>query len=115
MESGFPDLDISYQNKDIISKLFGDRMKGKPLSLFGLESRLKVIDTKPTNLPVVWAKELRMNSLFELEDGSIAIIDYESDYKETRKKDVKREFKYSRGCYFEEAAREIPYDVRRRI
>ena len=92
MESGFPDLDISYQNKDIISKLFGDRMKGKPLSLFGLESRLKVIDTKPTKLPVVWAKELRMNSLFELEDGSIAIIDYESDYKETRKKDVKREF-----------------------
>ena len=66
MESGFPDLDISYQNKDIISKLFGDRMKGKPLSLFGLESRLKVIDTKPTNLPVVWANKRKIACFLNL-------------------------------------------------
>lgn len=83
MESEFSDLDIAYQNKDIVSKLFGDQMKGKPLSLFGLESHLKVVDVKPTNLPAVRAKELRMDNLFELEDGSIAIVDYESDYKET--------------------------------
>lgn len=74
--------DIAYQNKDIISKLFGERMKGKKLSLFGLESGLKVVDSRPTNMPVVQAKELRMDNLFELEDGSVAIIDYESTYKE---------------------------------
>lgn len=74
--------DIAYQNKDIISKLFGERMKGKRLSLFGLESGLKVVDSRPTNMPVVQAKELRMDNLFELEDGSVAIIDYESTYKE---------------------------------
>lgn len=73
---------IAYQNKDIISKLFGERMKGKRLSLFGLESNLKVVDAKPTNIPIVQARELRMDNLFELEDGSIAIIDYESTYKE---------------------------------
>ncbi len=75
--------DIAYQNKDIVSKLFGEQMKGKSLSLFGLNTELKVIDIHPTNLPIIQAKELRMDNLFELEDGSIAILDYESDYKET--------------------------------
>ena len=77
------DMTIPYQNKDIVSKLFGDRMKGKPLSLFGLENHLKVVDVKPTNIPIVQARELRMDNLFELEDGSVAILDYESAYKET--------------------------------
>ena len=63
------DTEIAYQNKDIVAKLFGERMKGKTLSLFGLESNLKVVDVKPTNLPVVRAKELRMDNLFELEIG----------------------------------------------
>ena len=75
------DTEIAYQNKDIVAKLFGERMKGKTLSLFGLESNLKVVDVKPTNLPVVRAKELRMDNLFELEDGSVAILDYESVFK----------------------------------
>ena len=72
---------IAYQNKDIVSKLFGERMKGKPLSLFGLGTDLKVADVKPTNLPIVQARELRMDNLFELEDGSVAVLDYESEYK----------------------------------
>ncbi len=75
------DTAIAYQNKDIVSKLFGDRMKGKPLSLFGLGSNLKVVDVRPTNIPIVQARELRMDNLFELEDGSVAILDYESAYK----------------------------------
>ena len=74
---------ISYQNKDIVSKLFGEQMKGKSLSLFGLDTNLKVMDIRPTNIPIVQAKELRMDNLFELEDGSIAILDYESQFKET--------------------------------
>ena len=74
---------IAYQNKDIVSKLFGDRMKGKPLSLFGLGTDLKVADVKPTNLPIVQARELRMDNLFELEDGSVAVLDYESEYKKS--------------------------------
>ena len=74
---------IAYQNKDIVSKLFGERMKGKPLSLFGLGTDLKVADVKPTNLPIVQARELRMDNLFELEDGSVAVLDYESEYKKS--------------------------------
>ena len=77
------DTRIAYQNKDIVSKLFGQQMKGKTLSLFGLKSDLKVVDVKPTNIPIVQARELRMDNLFVLEDGSIAILDYESAYKKS--------------------------------
>ena len=76
------DIAIAYQNKDIVSKLFGDQMKGKSLSLFGLKTNLKVVDIRPTNIPIIQARELRMDNLFELEDGSVAILDYESEYKE---------------------------------
>ena len=82
------DTSIAYQNKDIVSKLFGDRMKGKPLSLFGLESDLKVVDARPTNIPIVRARELRMDNLFELEDGSAAIFDYESEYRELKGREI---------------------------
>ena len=82
MEPKNTDVEIAYQNKDIVSKLFGDQMKGKSLSLFGLGTDLKVVDARPTNIPLVQARELRMDNLFELEDGSVAILDYESEYRE---------------------------------
>ncbi len=75
------ETEIAYQNKDVIAKIFGDRMIGKPLSMFGLDSSLRVTDIRPTNLPVLKANELRMDNVFELEDGSVAILDYESTYK----------------------------------
>ena len=81
MASKDTDTAIAYQNKDIVSKLFGDRMKGKPLSLFGLGTDLKVVDVRPTNIPIVQARELRMDNLFVLEDGSVAVLDYESEYR----------------------------------
>ena len=49
------DSRIAYQNKDIVSKLFGQMMKGKPLSLFGLKTDLKVVDARPTDIPIVQA------------------------------------------------------------
>lgn len=77
------DTSIAYQNKDIVSKFFGQQMKGKSLSLFGLKNDLKVVDARPTNIPIVQARELRMDNLFVLEDGSVAILDYESTYKKS--------------------------------
>lgn len=50
--------------------------------MFGLKTNLRVVDIRPTNIPIVQARELRMDNLFELEDGSVAILDYESEYKE---------------------------------
>ena len=72
---------IAYQNKDVVAKLFGDHLQGKPLSLLGWHSERYIKELLPTNLPVVSAKELRMDNLFVLDDGSLAIVDYESAYK----------------------------------
>ena len=70
---------IAYQNKDITSKLLAETFVGKSLNVYGLDlPRIKRI--LPTNLPVIWANELRLDNLFELEDGSLLLIDYESAY-----------------------------------
>lgn len=71
--------EIAYQNKDIASKMMGDALVGKNLAPFGLP-QLHVIGVLPTNLPTIESNELRLDHLFVLNDGSLAIIDYESDY-----------------------------------
>ncbi|MBC5707016.1 hypothetical protein H8S75_03495 [Hungatella sp. L12] len=71
--------EIAYQNKDITSKLMAKTLKGKSLSAFGLPE-LKIVDILPTNLPVIESNELRLDNLFLLSDGSLAIIDYESSF-----------------------------------
>ena len=72
--------DIAYQNKDIMAKAMAEALKGKSLAAFGLP-HLKVVDILPTNLPAIESNELRLDNLFVLDDGSIAIIDYESVFK----------------------------------
>ena len=76
--------DIAYQNKDIISKVFAENLKEKSLKVYGLEVP-KIVQVLPTNLPEITANELRIDNLFLLEDGTIAIIDYESEYKSENK------------------------------
>lgn len=76
--------DIAYQNKDITAKYFGENLKEKSFSAYGLEIP-KIRKVLPTNLPAVEANELRIDNLFLLEDGSLAIVDYESDYTESNK------------------------------
>lgn len=71
--------DIAYQNKDIASKVTGEALIGKSLRAFGLP-HLKITGILPTNLPVIESNELRLDNLFLLSDGSLAIIDYESEY-----------------------------------
>ena len=76
--------DIAYQNKDIISKVFAENLKEKSLKVYGLDVP-KIIQVLPTNLPEITANELRIDNLFLLEDGTIAIIDYESEYRTENK------------------------------
>ena len=71
---------IAYQNKDIVSKIFGEAMKEKSLHVYGVDIP-KVLDVMPTNLPSLELNELRIDNIFLLEDGSYAIIDYESRYR----------------------------------
>ena len=76
--------DVAYQNKDITQKVFAETFKDKSLKVYGLDVP-RIIKTMPTNLPEIAANELRIDNLFLLEDGSVAIIDYESDYREANK------------------------------
>lgn len=69
--------DIAYQNKDITAKTMAETLRGKSLSAFGLKD-LVIVDILPTNLPAIESNELRLDNLFLLNDGSVALIDYES-------------------------------------
>ncbi len=71
--------EITYQNKDVASKVTGEALIGRSLAPFGLPD-LKIVDILPTNLPAVESNELRLDNLFLMQDGAVAIIDYESAY-----------------------------------
>ena len=47
--------------------------------MFGLP-HLSITGILPTNLPAIESNELRIDNLFQLEDGSLAIMDYESSF-----------------------------------
>ena len=76
--------DIAYQNKDITSKVFAQQFKGKSLKPYGFDLP-PVKQVLPTNIPQIQANELRIDNVFLLEDDTVVIIDYESDYKKQNK------------------------------
>lgn len=78
------DTEIAYQNKDIFSKFMGERMRNKSFKAYGLDLP-EIVRVEPTNLPTIKATELRIDNLFELADGTLAVVDYESDYDEKDK------------------------------
>ena len=74
---------IVYQNKDVTSKVFADMFGEKSLNVYGLNlPRVKRI--LPTNLPVIEANERRPDAVIEFVDGSFAVIDYESVFREEK-------------------------------
>ena len=75
---------IAYQNKDITNKVLAEKFKGKTFQVYGLNVP-KIERVLPTNIPTIRANELRLDNLFELEDGTAALVDYESDYREEDK------------------------------
>ena len=76
--------EIAYQNKDITSKALADHLKGKSFRVYGLDIP-EIKQVLPTNIPAVKANELRLDHLFELVDGTVAVVDYESDYEKADK------------------------------
>ena len=71
---------IVYQNKDVEFKMISETFKEKSFAAYGLNLP-KIKAVLPTNLPVVFANEMRIDNVFLLEDDSIAIVDYESTDK----------------------------------
>lgn len=76
--------EIAYQNKDIASKLFAEYFRGKSFRVYGLDVP-EVKTVLPTNIPTIRANELRLDNLFEFMDGTVALVDYESEYKKEDK------------------------------
>ena len=74
------DSEITYQNKDVMSKILAENFKDKSLKVYGLDLP-KIKGILPTNLPEIHVNEMKLDNLFLLEDDSIAIIDYESSVK----------------------------------
>ena len=72
--------EITYHNKDVLSKIMAENFKDKSLKVYGIDVP-KIKQILPTNLPEIQVNEMRIDNLFLLEDDSIAIIDYESSVK----------------------------------
>lgn len=70
---------IVYQNKDVTAKYLEEHFTDKSFAVYGLEIP-RIVKVLPTNLPAIEANELRLDNLFLLEDGSLALVDYESSY-----------------------------------
>ena len=78
------ETEIAYQNKDITSKVLAEYFVGKTFAVYGIDVP-EIVRAGPTNLPVIEVNELRIDNLFELADGSVAVVDYESEYSEENK------------------------------
>ena len=70
---------VTYHNKDVVAKLFGEKLKHKSFEVYGLKIP-EITEILPTNLPAVEANEMRLDNLFRLKDNSLALVDYESTY-----------------------------------
>ena len=70
---------IVYQNKDILFKILGQTYKEKSFAAYGIDLP-RIRELLPTDLPKISANEKSIDNLFLLEDGTYAIVDYESVY-----------------------------------
>ena len=75
---------IVYQNKDILFKILGQTYKEKSFAAYGIDLP-PIRELLPTGLPKIAANEKSIDNLFLLEDGTYAIVDYESVYKKANK------------------------------
>lgn len=75
---------IVYQNKDILFKILGQTYKEKSFAAYGIDLP-RIRELLPTDLPKISANEKSIDNLLLLEDGTYAIVDYESIYKRISK------------------------------
>ena len=61
---------IVYQNKDVEFKMISETFKEKSFAAYGLDLP-KIKAVLPTNLPAVFANEMRIYNVFLLEDDSV--------------------------------------------
>ena len=75
------EMEISGHNNDIIMKATAAMFKDKTLEVFGLKTA-KIVDIMPTVLPVVEAKEKRVDFVFLLEDDTLLHLEFQTTVPE---------------------------------
>ncbi|AXF55276.1 transcriptional regulator [Salicibibacter kimchii] len=70
---------ISYHNKDVLFKFLGELYKDATLNAFGIKGLPKIRQLLPTTMPKVRADERRTDTQFLLDDGSVLMLEYESN------------------------------------
>ncbi|WP_142348926.1 RpnC/YadD family protein [Bacillus toyonensis] len=71
--------DISYHNKDILMKFLSECYKDKGLEAYGLKGFPRIKELMPNEFSRIRADQRRSDTLFEMEDGSISMLEYESN------------------------------------
>lgn len=72
-------LDTPQQGKDLLLKVLTDKFKDKSFAVYGLKNFPAIKAFIPTEFPMIDASTRIFDHVFLLEDGSYAIVDYESD------------------------------------
>ena len=72
-------IGISYNNKDIFFKFTSELYEDVTLDVFGLNKIPKIKELLPNVFPEVSTDEKRSDTVFQLEDGSILMMEYESN------------------------------------
>lgn len=83
-----------------------DCFKGKSLKVYGFDIP-PVEQVLPTNIPQIKANELKVDNVFLLTDGTIAILDYESTYRKENKHKYIRYMNHVVEYYSKEFGRDI--------
>ncbi len=71
--------DISYHNKDILMKFLSECYRDKGLEAYGLKGFPRIKELLLNEFSRVRADQRRSDTLFEMEDGSILMLEYESN------------------------------------
>ena len=71
--------DISYHNKDILMNFLSEYYRDKGLEAYGLKGFPKIKELLLNEFSRVRADQRRSDTLFEMEDGSILMLEYESN------------------------------------
>lgn len=95
---------ISYQNKDILFKYLSDFYKDATLEVFGFGNFPRIKQLLPNEFPEVTADEKRSDTVFQLEDDSILMLEYESNnnYIENHLKYIRYAHRISQRYFQEE-------------
>ena len=75
----------TYHGKDLVAKILTNTFGNKSFAVYGLNNLPKIKQYLPTELPAISGNDRFADHIFEFEDGTYGIVDYESKYLKANK------------------------------